>query len=148
MEAEMGVQPHTYDKVLYKFETRTLFELDNLIKTNTYDVFSPEYAAIKKLQENALKMARTFDEVMTDEYMKKYLDDGLEIGCLIPLSKAVSRSSETFSKSHQEWLDELRRTKLTWDRRNEQEKKREKFDNLKNSFITLQRLAYKYVPVS
>lgn len=144
----MDVQQPAYVKVLYKFETKTLFELENLMKTNTYDVFSPEYAAIKKLQENASKMARTFDEVMTEEYMKRYLDDELQIGCLIPLSKAVSRASETYSKSHQDWLDELRRTKLTWDRKNELEKKRDKFANLQNSFITLQRLAYKYVPAS
>ena len=138
--------PPAYLKLMHRYETRTLPDLYRMTDNKKCDPFSDDYRAIRRHQENASKAARIFDDHVTEKFVRDYLDDKLEIGCLCALSGAVSRESETYSLSHQQWLDEMRQTKWAWDRAGEEEHKHTKFERLMRSLSDLQRLARKFVP--
>ena len=127
---------------MYKFETYALPEIYRAANEDVYGTDTPESIALLRYKKSAREAAKVFDTTMTTEFMRDYLDGKLEVGSLIELSKVVYRTSPSYSKSHDLWLNRLRQLRLVWDYKNQREVREEKFQLLKHDFTELQKLAY------
>lgn len=132
---------------VHKFETRTLQELFAIRK----EVFerSKEYdedevvkdkQAIDILIDKSRSCALEFAQTVNKYFIADYLNDNLEIGSLCHLSLSCSRTKPNFSRSHGIWLENLRRTKLVYDRGTTKQKNRD-IERMWDAFQTLQKLA-------
>jgi hypothetical protein len=95
------------------FETKSVVELDAMLKSETCP---PEHKeAIVSLLDKAHAAAQVFDTHISEVFMKNYLNDVLGIDSLCFLRSTVAFGSDTYSRSHLGWLQELSSAKLRWD---------------------------------
>lgn len=98
------------------YETKQAAELNIILKSSSYP---PKHeAAIIALLNKAHAAAQFYELRINEAFLKDYLNDVHEIDSLVSLRKAVSYDSDTYSRSHLDWLLELSVAKLrwTWDR--------------------------------
>lgn len=101
----------------------------------------------------AYKVACTFDEVVTEEFVRQYLDHqvpadalcelGLACSVLYPSNEERTVDNYMYSFSHGKWLEALRHLKLTWSWKGTYQVCREDaLSSLMNDYYCIQRLAH------
>jgi hypothetical protein len=131
----------------WQYETFSLFDIYNKLTLQTHDT-----EVLKDIAKKAYKAACLFEEAnVNEEFAKKYLDSRLELGALGPLFLAtVSSNTDTFSRSHYNWLYELNKTKLKWDWKpynkevSLEEEQQCKLDELMRELNSIQQLAMSF----
>jgi hypothetical protein len=121
----------------YIYELKTLPQLLDIQRVMSDK--NPDYIVVSVLVQKCNMMAGIFAEKINPEWILKYLNDECEIGALSELSIQCSRISPTFSRSHSNWLDELRTVKLQWDW--DTTKQDHKLNYIVNEFNNLQTMA-------
>lgn len=123
------------------YETLPLQHVCELLENNKGDI-----KTLRSVADKAYKVACEFDKVINKAFLIKYLNYQLPVDALCSLSlKACLLNQEQngrmYSVSHTHWLNEVRRTKLVWDRKSTNQ--RESLDNLMHHYQIIQDLAVK-----
>jgi hypothetical protein len=123
----------------WKYENLQIEDLYNKIQNTTYD--NP---ILKNMALKAFSAAKIFEEYgMNEELVLKFLNGKLEVGPFSELFVATSyQNTESFSRSHYNWLYELNVTKLKWDWYPELQNT--KLQTLMEKYQTIQEFALSY----
>lgn len=131
----------------WQYETLSLFDIYRKLSHETHNT-----NILKDITKQAYKAACLFEKQnVNEEFVKKFLNGRLEVGALGPLFLAiVSFNPDTFSRSHNNWLYELSKTKLKWDWKpynkevSLEEEQQAKLDELMRELNSIQQLAMCY----
>ena len=138
----------------WKYETKELSVIYEMLKA---DERHPDYALLRATAKKACDVALFFSEnEMNEEFIKKYLNNKLEIDALTPFHFASSVLCPPemeigdcmYSYSHKQWLYSLSQVKLKWTWETEgqslEELQNTKIERLVTSYNQLQELALSY----
>jgi hypothetical protein len=125
------------------YETLPLKHVFEMLESNKGDI-----KTLRSIAEKAYKVACEFSKIINRTFVSKYLNNQLSIDALCDLSlKACLLSQEAnggmYSISHTHWLNEVRKTKLIWDRKSTNQI--ESLDTLMQHYQILQDLSFSYV---
>lgn len=102
------------------------------------------YNALKKIAGKAHAASVLFDRVVNVSFVSEYLNGELAITALCELALKILMESDSYSFSHEQWLRDLRLTKLKWDWESETPLQNSKRQSLMSDFGDLQHLAKRY----
>jgi hypothetical protein len=97
----------------YKYELKSLQEILNI--HDKMPKSHEDYQIITSLKNKTRESALYFSKVIDAEWIKNYLDDKFPINVLCDLHSYCERNGVAFSRSHYNWLGELRNVKLQWE---------------------------------
>lgn len=131
----------------WRYETLSLFEIYERLSLDTRDVDILQDVALKAY--NAAVLFK--DSEINEEYIRKYLDGRFELGATGELFLATTSSNpHSFSRSHNDWLYGLSKTKLKWDWKSAnpqtslKDEQNEKVAKLVKQLEAIQQLALSY----
>lgn len=133
-------------KMSWKYETKSLFDIYELMEEHP---LHPDYPIFKAIAKMAYDIAVFFeDEGVNEELVKKYLNDELPYDALSKFHKKCmvlhqeSGEDDIYSSSHKRWLYKLAKVKATWHWHSSQ--KDEVLAKVMSKYDELQSLALSY----